>query len=523
MDTTPPASPPATLANATSPKLVPVAPAVATEPQDPSWWRLGSIPFIVLILAAAGLDLAWPEEFFGGIGTGIGCALWCAAILLLRRDLSKGEMCFLAALGVISLLALGVSGNRLNWALAFAIPVALVLSPVQKAQPQGSFRTWWGYWFARRKMGAQGRWAWLRQVLPTLITVFVGVSLFLVFLIIFASGNPVVLLVWNTIKDWWNALVEWLELDWDFARHVFAWVVAFFFFGIYTFARPTEPQALPAVPAVVKSGRSLLPHLPLASLIGINLAFIIATGTDMGYLWFGGVPAGGSQTAYLHDGAASITWAAALASTILIVLFRPNALARQERATRVAGYVLVFQTFLLAVSVYVRLYHQIDDYGFTTRRIQAAEALLLGLDGLVILVCYMACSGAFWKYARICLGSMLLIFIAYGICPPAELAGNLNLRYVSTHEKWSFTPQDFYENCFRVEENLAFALYVHERFPDNEFFAGRVESAAKKVEQRAAHEGWCHWNLSLRRDLPAAEKILGHPILPQEVETQQAH
>ncbi len=519
MDTTPP-TPGPTL------KVVPPAttpPAPPKELQDPTWWRLGSMPFIVLILAAAGLDLAWPEEFFGGIGTGIGCVLWCLAILLLRRDFSKGEMWFLGALALITLLALGVSGSRLNWALAFALPIALLLNPVQKEPVQGNFRTWWGYWFARRKVGVQGRWAWLRQVLPTLITVFVGVSLFLVFLIIFASGNPVVLLVWNTIKDWWNALVEWLELDWDFARHVLVWVIAFFFFGVYTFARPTEPKPLPCVPTEVKPGRSLLPHLPLASLIGINLAFLIATSTDIAYLWFGRVPEGVSQTAYLHEGAISITWAAALASAILIFLFRPTGSARQGVVTRVSGYVLAAQTFLLAVSVYVRLFHQIDDYGFTTRRIQAAEALLLGLDGLVILVCYMACSGSFWKYARICLGSMLLIFIAFGICPASELAGTLNLRYAASHPQWSFSPQDFYDNCFRVEENLAFALYVQERHPDNEFFANRVQHAACMVENRASHEGWCHWNLSLMRDVPAAEKILGRPIVPKEVEAGQAH
>ncbi len=498
----------------------PVPPPVATEPQDPTWWRLGTIPFIVLILAAAGLDLAWPSTFDGGIGMGIGCALWCAALLLLRRDFSKGETWFLAALALISLLALGVSGSRINWALAFILPLILVLSPGQTEAPKGKFRSWWGYWFARRKTAAQGRWAWLRQILPMLITIFVGVALFIVFLIIFASGNPVVLLVWETICAWWNALVEWLELDWDFVGHVCLWMLAFFFFGLYTFARPVEPKPLPSVPVEVKPGRSLLPHLPLASLIGINLAFLVATGTDIAYLWFGRVPEGISQTTYLHDGAESIIWAAALASLILITLFRPTGSARQGIATRVAGYLLVLQAFLLAVSVYVRLYHQIDDYGFTTRRIQAAEALLLGLDGLVILVCYMACSGSFWKYARICLGSMLLLFISFGICPSAELAGNLNLRYAGSHPQWKFALSDFKPGCFSIEDNLAFALYVHESIHPlrNDFFADRLKTAAKEVERRATRDGWCHWNLSLKRDIPAAEKILGHPITVRAVE-----
>ncbi len=504
-----------TLDTASLPSVPPPA-AAACEPQDPTWWRLGSIPFIVLILAAAGLDLAWPGTLDGGVGMGIGCALWCLALLLLRRDFSGGEMAFLAGLALVSLLALGVSGNALNWLLAFVLPLLLVCSPRRGCEPApaGKCRSWWGYWFAYRKTVAQGRWAWLRQLLPTCISIFAGVALFIVFLIIFASGNPVVLRVWNTLCEWWNAMVEWLELDWGFVGHVAIWLFAFFFFGLYTFARPADIEATQPAVAAETTGSSLLPHLPLTSLLGINLAFLVATSTDIAYLWFGRVPEGVSQTAYLYDGAESISWAAGLASLILIALFRPTGAARCKLSTRVAGYVLVLQAFLLAVSVYVRLYHQIDAHGFTARRIMAGEALLLGLDGLVILICYMACSGSFWKYARICLGSMLLMFISFGICPPAELAGNLNLRYVASHPQWKFSVADFKPGCFYVAHNLAFALYVQESLPEtNDFFAGRLQSAAEEVERRASREGWCHWNLGLARDIPAAEKILGREII----------
>ncbi len=502
-----------------TPTTLPVTPP---EVKDPFWWRLGSIPFIVLILAAIGFDLAGPPFDGCGIGVGIGCACWSLAILLLRRDFSRAEACFLAAFALVSLVALGVSGNVVNWALAFALPLAMVMVPrAQDAELAGRFRSWWGYWFALRKSTSGGRWAWLRQILPTLITIFIGLALFIVFLIIFASGNPVVLLVWNTIREWWNALVEWLELDWDFARHLLLWFGGFLFFGFYTFNRPVEPKALPVPPAAehVKPGRSLLPHLPLASLIGINLAFLVATSTDIAYLWFGRAPEGVSQTSYLHEGAASITWAALLASAMLIFLFRRRGSARRGRCTRVAGYLLVFQTFLLALSVYVRLFHQIGDYGFTPRRIQAAEAMLLGLDGLVILVCYMVCSGGFWKYTRICLGTMLLFFISFGICPPAELAGNLNLRFAPSQPHWNFSYKDFKPGCFLAEDNLAFALYVSQHQAESSsLFEMKLKSAAKAVECRAAHEGWTHWNLSLARDIPAAEAILGRPIGVKEVE-----
>ncbi len=512
-----------------SPPVPASAPApAAQEPQDPTWWRLGSIPFIVLILAAVGLDLACPGESFQiGIGAGIGCACWCLAILLLRRDLSRPETLFLAALGLINLLALVQSGNAYNWALSFAVPLVMLMMPRRQSPAVGRFRNWWSYWFALRKSAGTGRWSWLRQILPAFITVAVGAALFIVFLIIFASGNPVVQLVWETLRGWWNALVEWLELDWDFAEHVFHWVLAFLLFGFYAFERPSEAgpaQAAPVAQEQKPQGRTLLPHLPLASLIGVNLAFLVTTSTDVAYLWFGRVPEGVTQTAYLHEGAASVAWAAALAALLLVFLFRRKGSARQGRATRVAGYVLAFQTFLLAVSVYVRLFHQIGDYGFTPRRVQAAEALLLGLDGLVILVCYIACSGSFWKYTRMCLGSMLLMAIAFGICPPAQLAGNLNLRYAPTHPHWKFSENDFKPNCFHVSDNLAFALYVQEQGgispEERDSFALRLYSAARTVQKckENARESLLLWNFSLDRDAYAAAKILAQDPTPGEVE-----
>ncbi len=479
-------------------------------------------------MVAAAADLAQPEPFCGGgLAAGLGCALWLVAMLLLRRDFSKPETCFLGAFALITFSALTVSGSVFNWVLAIVLPLILLLTPKpQNPAETGRFRTWWGYWLARRKAGARGRWSWLRQILPTLITVFVGVALFVAFLCIFASGNPVVLLVWETLCKWWNTLVEWLQLDWDFVWHLFLWFMGFVVFGFYTFQRPSEPAPLPRVADAPRAGSvSLLPYLPLVSLLGINLAFLIATSTDIAYLWFGRVPEGVSQTAYLHDGAASITWAAALASAILVFLFRRKGSARQGKATRFLGYALVLQTFLLAASVYVRLYHQIDDYGFTTRRIQAAEAMLLGLDGLIILVCYMACSGSFWKYTRICLGSMLLIFISFGICPPAELAGHLNLRYAPSHPEWVFSTSDFSRSSFQIESNLAFALYVKERLPEPvQYFDDRIRDAAEDLVKQSKEATWRNWTLSRSRDLKVAEAILNaapEPTATPEEETNE--
>lgn len=505
---------------------------VTADRKDPSWWRLGAVPFIVLVMVSLAADLAWPRTVGVGLGAGIGCFLAINALLLLRRDISRGEYCFLQGLACLNMLALFCSGNYLNWFTSLILPFVVVMLPSQKsyAEPGVHYRNWWSYWMARRSsVELKGRFAAIRSLLPTLICILIGIICFVAFLCIFASGNPVVMLVFETITAWWNNLLEFLHISWDFWLHALYWLVGFFWFGLYCFVRPAVGgKNLPPVPpAEIKKGSPALPYLPLCVLIGVNAAFAVATSTDIAYLWFGKVPEGVSQTVYLHEGACSISWASGLASLLLVLLFRRNGVARESVFGRILGYLLVVQTTLLAVSVYMRLYYQIGDFGFTVRRIQAAEAILLGVAGLVVLVLYMATNGTFWKHARICLGTMLLMLIAFFSYSPARLAGNLNLIYVNSHPHWNFALNDFKIGRFDENENLSFAEYAYNKavadgrvLSDNTYglMESDLKAAAHKVERAVRDGSWVTFNLCLKEDIPAAERILGRPIVPKSVE-----
>lgn len=233
-------------------------------------------------------------------------------------------------------------------------------------------------------------------------------------------------------------------------------------FGFLTLRRWHRGPKTAAMPAAPKAeGTTLLPHLPLMSLIGINLAFLVATSTDIAFLWFGNVPEGISQTTYLHDGASSIIWASILAAGVLIFLFRRNGSARETAPCRFLGLLLAAQTFLLALSVYVRLYHQIADFGFTWTRIMAGEFLLLGLAGLIILVVYIVRSGKLMRYAKTCLATMALMVFAFTAIPGIpRRQPQPRLHGFTPH--WKFSTADF---MYRVdiEDNIEFAWRVLER------------------------------------------------------------
>lgn len=521
-----------------APRTYPHAPVKPQgPPTDPSWWRLGWVPLVVLVMAAVSADLLWPRIAANaadfpvlGLGAAIGAAIYLAAVLLLRKDVSRNERVFMIAMGVIGILALIMSGSGLSWLALMMAPVVLVHCfatdvEIPGDDPKANYRNWWQYWTARRKE-AQGKRNW-RGILPTLLSVAVGVVLFVAFLGIFASGNPVVQMVWEKICEWWNALIEFLDLDWDFWMHLGRWVLGAALFGVLAMRRwkRTHKAAAPA-PAMPKTeGTTLLPHLPLMSLIGINLAFLIATSTDIAFLWFGNVPDGISQTEYLHDGAASIIWASVLASGVLIFLFRRDGSARETAPCRFLGYLLVAQTFLLALSVYVRLYHQIADYGFTPRRIEAAEALLLGLAGLAILVIYMVRSGKLMRYVKTCVATMALMVFAFTVNPPGHLAGSLNLAYMDSHPQWKFQDSDFRYGHMDVADNLDFACHVLERntrameslqsedvkkvhAEDVEELRTKIRFEADQAIKRLEPGRWTTWNVQAAKNANAAREFL---------------
>lgn len=507
---------------------------VPPTPEYPLWWRSSWIPFVVLLLAAVAGDLLAPRatvladgEIVFGLGPALGSVVLSLAILMLRRDLTRREMMFLGGIALSCGVALAVSGSFICWVMAWTVPLTFLTTvPTRLYATVGKtgYYSWWSYWFAARRSDRLSR---ITSLLPWLVSILIGVVLFIFFLCIFAGGNPVVELIWNHITTAWNRLVSFLRIDWDFGVHVLLWGLGILLFGLFTMRRHAAVEPPPAAPVV--PGRSILPQVPLMVLLGINAAFMIVNASDMAYLWFRRVPEGVSQTQYLHEGADSIIWASVIASVILVFLFRARGNARRGVMTRGLGYLLVGQTMLLAGSVFLRLYYQIDDFGFTVRRLVAGEMMLFGLIGLAVLLGYMV-SGRFAKSAGAGLMAGLILLALTQVNPPSSLAGDLNMRYGTMMgadgkmtQRWAFSYSDFLSRV-PVSSNLTFALYTYDHSKDRLSESERREfrlllrNAAQNVENRANADGWFPINWITLRDIPAAERILGHPITPKSVE-----
>lgn len=319
------------------PSLPPSCPtSVRRDPQSllsPSWWRHGHIPLLVLIASGFAADFMFGTLEGLGIGTALGLLLYTAAFLALRTDLSRKEQVFLVFMAVLNAAAAGAnltSFTQFNLLIGLGLPVVITFLPRKEGNsfdPAKRYVTWWGYKFFRVTQAKEAAANVLGKI-PLAGSVAIGVILFLVFLSIFADGNPVVAAVRTAMNKWFWSYCSWLVPDMGTVADILLWCLGALAFGIAAMprSRSSFPEQHP-----VRPGSPWLPHLPAVSLLFINLAFLVNNGTDVAFLWRGSVPDGISQTAYLHDGADSIMLAAFLSALVLLVLFRPEGSVRASK------------------------------------------------------------------------------------------------------------------------------------------------------------------------------------------------
>lgn len=488
---------------------------------SPSWWRHGKIPLFALIASGFAADFIFGTMEGLGIGTALGLLLYTAAFLALRTDLSRKEQAFLISIALLNVTATAANlspDTMYNLLIGLFLPVVITFFPRKEGNsfnPAKRYVSWWGYKFFQLNQVKETVGKVLGKI-PLAGSLIIGAVLFLIFLSIFADGNPVVASIRSAMNEWFRIYCSWLIPDLGTITDILLWCVGAVAFGIAARPRPcfsfTENHP-------VHPGRPWLPSLPLISLLFINLAFLVNNGTDIAFLWRGSVPEGISQTAYLHNGADSILLAAFLSALVLLVLFRPEGSVRASKAGTIMGFILAVQTGLLAASVGLRLYYQIGDFGFSPNRVTAAIYLLMGVCFLYLLFRYMAGSGNWLRYGKLS-GAITLVFLVLaGIRSPSQLSGDLNLMTMNGHPDWYFSDGDLPR--FELPENLPFAMAVYRRVgSDTEAGANVYAMIQEALNSGRRIHNWRSfslrkWNRDRQRELfrqlptPAAQATYG--------------
>ena len=237
-------------------------------------------------------------------------------------------------------------------------------------------------WLSRRGGQATERYRHLAQWLA-------AAALGLIFVILFAVANPVIVRWGRQIGDALESLTEYVApgrvLLWVL---VGLWAWALLRGRVRGFRWPTATKPHPTVPiAPVGVGPRLTTGLIVRCLVVFNAVFLVQNGLDWLYL-FGGakLPAGMSYAQYAHRGAYPLIAAALLAGLFVLTTFRPSSSAQGHAACRRLVYAWLGQTVLLTFSSVWRLGLYVEAYSLTRWRLAAGIWMILVAVGLVAIV-----------------------------------------------------------------------------------------------------------------------------------------
>ncbi|MBU2580156.1 MAG: DUF4173 domain-containing protein [Alphaproteobacteria bacterium] len=333
-----------------------------------------------LLISMAALNPLLVKPLAGGL---IFMALLAGCLAIVE------EPSFLAALlGVAGLAALAVvnsthiAGDASRWfrQAASFLPQVLLRLPVDMI----SVPRW-----------AKGK-RWSKALTSASWTWFVPLSMSLLFLMLFATANP--------ILARWLGEIGRMDFGLPQTAQVGFWIVLAFF--IWAFLRgpgigggapaQTEigggPSDAELVTAAIRNGL-LSPAAVCRSLLLFNAVFALQNALDIQYLWgHEALPDGVTYADYAHAGTYPLGASALLAAGFVLLAFPTRLRGRGSRTASALMYLWMAQTVFLVASAMLRMGLYIDAYALTYLRILGLAVMSLIAVGLVLIALRIALS-----------------------------------------------------------------------------------------------------------------------------------
>jgi uncharacterized protein DUF4153 len=357
-------------------------------------------PLMPLISAAACVALA--DWLFYGWQIGISLALFLAvlgvvAVASNRGRATRNNQIAMSTLFVAGLLPLIEDVNILSVivsALATALFVIVIttcetlswrrnLFEAAVAPFRGPFQLAGDLFGALRLVKRQTP-EWLS--LGSLIGWIIPLSVFMIFLALFSSGNP--LIEYRLMQIDLRVLFNVLDLQ----RMAFWLLVLCAIWPLILRRIRRIPNQAPESSSAVATEPSDFDYLfgvqaMLRSLVLFNALFALQTGLDLVYLWGGAtLPDGLSHAEYAHRGAYPLIVTALLAAGFVLVAMRPGGPAEKSRLIRPLVLVWTGQNILLVVSSILRLDLYVAAYSLTYLRLAALIWMVLVAAGLLLML-----------------------------------------------------------------------------------------------------------------------------------------
>ncbi len=462
-----------------------------------SFLRKAAITAILVAL----FDRLFTFGFSGAVIGGFATA-WLVGMVLGRTDVRRDRRawCALALAGVFA-AALVDDPGPLNWTLFWCALSVAALMP-----RTGSFDDAW-HWAVRLVLHAAAGIVTLIAdlsrslrarrdvrhspgvVAATLALPLIGGGLFVA---LFAAANPVIaralaairlpsilqMLVWTLA-----AICLWPSLR----PHPLATRLA---------ARLPDPE--PILPG------TSLPSV-LIALALFNGIFAVQNALDIMVLWSGGfLPAGMTQTEYVHRGAYPLIVTVLIAGVMALAMLRPGSASEHHPWARRMVVLWVVQNLILVASSAWRTIDYIDTEMMTRLRLAALVWMALVALGLV-LICWRILSGrsAQWLINR----NALAAFLVLAVCSFIDLgaiAATWNVRHQSPHRV---------DLCYLAGLGDAALLpLIHlEHQTMDAAMRDRIRYVRTQTyaDLSARQESWTHWTARRERRLVRATAMLG--------------
>ncbi|HXQ08121.1 MAG TPA: DUF4173 domain-containing protein [Bradyrhizobium sp.] len=222
--------------------------------------------------------------------------------------------------------------------------------------------------------------------LGSLIGWIVPLSVFMIFLALFSSGNP--LIEYRLMQIDLRVLFNVLDLQ----RMAFWLLVLCAIWPLILRRIRSIPNQASESSSTVATEPSDFDYLfgvqaMLRSLVLFNALFALQTGLDLVYLWGGAtLPDGMSHAEYAHRGAYPLIVTALLAAGFVLIAMRPGGPAEQSRLIRPLVLVWTGQNVLLVVSSILRLDLYVAAFSLTYLRLAALIWMVLVAAGLLLML-----------------------------------------------------------------------------------------------------------------------------------------
>lgn len=165
--------------------------------------------------------------------------------------------------------------------------------------------------------------------------------------------------------------------------------------------------------------------LTVIALFAAYLAFEFRT------LWFREFPQGFYYSGYAHEGAAWLTFALALATAVLSLVFR-GAVLRDSRLPRLRrlGWIWSAENFILAVAVYHRMAIYVEFNGMTPMRIVGLYGISAVVAGFALVLWKIGRERSFVWLVRRQLWALGLAVYLFALTPVDAIAVKYNVRRI---------------------------------------------------------------------------------------------